>query len=209
MFDKRAPWPRPTFEEIRKRARILVIDDQDFPYQPLFARDDYNLTKKDDVTNLSELEDGSYDLILLDLQGVGTKESADEGLGILRHLREVRPAQMVIAYSEAMFSLEAQPFFKVADGVLQKSADYLTFKAKVDELLRARFSLGFYVQRITDESALPEKERTQLRRLAEEAILTGKIGKLTKFLRHNVDEKTIGRILMIIDVAMLVASIWK
>ena len=37
--------PRPTLQQIVDRARILVIDDQDFPYQTLFKRDGYNVTE--------------------------------------------------------------------------------------------------------------------------------------------------------------------
>jgi CheY-like chemotaxis protein len=48
-----------------------VIDDQDFPYKELFERDGYTVTKWDDVHDLAQLESGEFDLILLDLLGVG------------------------------------------------------------------------------------------------------------------------------------------
>jgi CheY-like chemotaxis protein len=101
----RLKWPQPTIDEIRKRARILVIDDQEFPYAKLFERDGYSIKKWDDVDNLTELEQGDHDLILLDLQGVGKAESAEEGLGILKHIRTRRPAQIIIAYSNADWPL--------------------------------------------------------------------------------------------------------
>jgi len=209
MLRRRGAWPTPSFEQIRKRARILVIDDQAFPYEALFARDGYSLTKEDDVSSLSDLEDGDYDLILLDLQGVGSKESSDEGLGVLRHLREVRPAQMVIAYSEATFGLKAQPFFRLADGVLQKSADYIAFKEKVDELLQSRFSVGFYVGRIAVEAGLAGRENARLADLAQRAIISGRPAKLRAFLKDKIDDKTIRRILIIIEAARFAASVWK
>jgi CheY-like chemotaxis protein len=207
-FRSRRTWPEPPFEEIRRRARILVIDDQEFPYQQLFERDGYNVNKQDDVVNLSDLEDGSYDLILLDLQGVGRGESNDEGLGVLKHLRAQRPAQIVVAYSEANFGLASQPFFQLADAVLQKSADYIDFKAKVDELLEARFSLGFYIDRIAEETHLGEKDRAKLSQLATQAIVEGKRSNLVSFLRDHSDAATLERVLRIVEVAISVASLW-
>jgi len=94
-------WPELSFEEIKKRARLLVVDDNEFPYKELFERDEYQIDKWDDIEKLSKLESGYYDIILLDIQGVGESQSEEQGFGILKHLRTTTPAQMVIAYSNA------------------------------------------------------------------------------------------------------------
>jgi hypothetical protein len=44
-FFRKKGWPDIPFSEIKKRARMLVIDDSDFPYQTLFERDGYTLEK--------------------------------------------------------------------------------------------------------------------------------------------------------------------
>ncbi len=85
MWFKRPKWPDIPFDEIKKRSRLLVIDDDDFPYQTLFERDGYTLEKWPDVTDLPKLESGYFDILLLDLQGVGRQQSSEQGLGILRH----------------------------------------------------------------------------------------------------------------------------
>jgi CheY-like chemotaxis protein len=91
---------------MRKRARLLVIDDQEFAYERLFERDGYNLTKWKDIENLEPLENGEYDVILLDIQGVGKQYSEEQGLGILRHIRKSNPTQIVIAYSGDDYKLD-------------------------------------------------------------------------------------------------------
>jgi len=206
----RLQWPEPTIDEIRKRARILVIDDLEFPYSQLFERDGYVIKKWDDVSNLTELEHGDYDLILLDLQGVGRAESAEEGLGVLKHIRTRCPAQIIIAYSNADWPLKNQPFFKMADATLQKSADYVEFKEKVDELLRQRFALGFYVSRIQAELASHKQDLPALDKNSRDAILTGRPEQLGKYLRDKVgDTATVDRVIQIANIAVGVANLWK
>jgi CheY-like chemotaxis protein len=207
---RRGQWPEPTIDEIRKRARVLVIDDQEFPYAKLFERDGYAIKKWDGVDNLVELEQGDYDLILLDLQGVGKAESAEEGLGILKHIRTQCPAQIIIAYSNADWPLKNQPFFRMADATLQKSADYVEFKENVDELLLKRFSLGFYISRIQIEMEEHKQDVAALDRYSRDAILSGRIEPLAKYLRDKVsDTAAIDRALQIANIAVGVANLWK
>ena len=132
-----------SIEEIRKRARLLIVDDGDFFYLALFRKDGYNIEKWNDVTDLPKLESGYYDIVLLDIQGIGKKQSKDQGMGILRHLKKACPAQIVVAYSNADFSLKYKEFFDLADKVLAKQADYVDFKRAVDELLGSRFCWVF------------------------------------------------------------------
>ena len=47
-------------KEIIARVRMLVIDDQDFPYVKLFKRDGYNVEKWKDVGRLVQIEEGDY-----------------------------------------------------------------------------------------------------------------------------------------------------
>ena len=78
---KKPTWPEISLDEIKKRARLLVVDDSDFPYQSLFGRDGYTLEKWPDITDLPKLESGYFDIVLLDLQGVGREQSKEQGLG--------------------------------------------------------------------------------------------------------------------------------
>jgi DNA-binding response OmpR family regulator len=203
-------WPSIPFEEIRKRSRLLVIDDQEFPYLPLFRRDGYNIEKWSDVQRLTDLQDGRYDLILLDLQGVGRQESHEQqGFGILRHLREQYPTLLVVAYSNADWSLKYQEFFALADSVLPKTADYVDFKARVDDLLKTRFSLGFYVNRILDEARRLDLDEKRLESLSRQAISQRDLRRLRVYLHDtHASPAAIDRVLSIVNSAIGIITAW-
>jgi CheY-like chemotaxis protein len=211
MFDffKRKDWPTMPFDEIKKRARLLVIDDEDFVYKDLFTRDGYVIDKWDDVNDLPKLEQNFYDIILLDVQGVGKKLSADQGLGILKHIRKTVPAQVVIAFSNADYSLKYQDFFNLADASLSKGADYVEFKQKVDQLLLQCFSLGFYVEKVTSVVGGRVDDLERLEKETRKAILQDKPKSLTAYLADKVnDPKTMELAAGIIKVAAKVAKEW-
>lgn len=209
MFN-RGNWPQVDHTQIVKRARILVIDDGEFPYMPLFKRDGYNVDKQSDVEQLAALENGDYDVILLDLVGVGAEQSDQQGLGILQHIRTTNPAQIVVAYSNAEWSLEFKPFFDQADAVLHKTrADYYEFKRTVDSLLEKRFSLGFYVDRamaqLGDRAAKAPKARkkiTQALRTRDTSRLAGYLG------THIEDQITVDRVVQVVQVGIAAAQLW-
>lgn len=192
-------WPAASAVEVRRRARLLVIDDQDFPYLELFRRDGYNITKWDDVTDLPSLERGDYDLLLLDIHGVGQEYSRDQGLGVLEHLLEAAPTVIVIAFSDADWSLEYKRFFDRADATLHKGADYVEFKRRIDELLEHRFSLEFYLSRIERVLGPESLDRAELREAARKAILARDVGSFRKYLEaRSIDE---GRVALALTVA--------
>lgn len=203
-------WPSLSLEEIRKRARLLVIDDEEFVYKSLFENDGYVIDKWNDVENLSKLEDNYFDIILLDVQGVGSALSADQGLGILQHIRERAPAQIVIAFSNADFSLKYQTFFERADAVLSKGADYVEFKRKVDGLLVQRFSLGFYVNRISAAIGNHIEDQERLERETRKAILRNRPSDFRKFLLDKItDPKTLDIAVAVVEVGVKVMQTWR
>ena len=201
-------WPDLSMEEIRKRAKILVVDDMDFAYLDLFRKDGYTLDKWDDVDDLPKLESGYYDIVLLDIQGVGRDQSQEQGLGVLRHLRLACPAQIVIAYSNADFSLKYQEFFQMADGTLAKSDDYVEFKRMVDRHLGQRFSLGFYIDRVAKVASPYLSDVSKLKDLTSSAILKGNRKKLTAYLNDHIENKeAISMILQIVAVGVAIAAL--
>jgi len=209
IFRKPA-WPEIPLEDIKKRTRLLVIDDAEFPYQELFKRDGYTIERWADVLDLPKLEAGAYDIILLDLQGVGRQQSAEQGLGILRHLRQVSPSQIIIAYSSADWPLKYQEFFRLADEVLAKSSDYVDFKRKVDDLLKQRFSLGFYVNRVRTLVAEHLQGSDQLDRVVRRSIQDRSPEKLQKYLQGKItDPQVINAAANVVRTAIAAWSLWK
>ena len=208
-FKKPREWPSPEHAEIVKRSRILVIDDGPFPYMTLFERDGYTIQQWPDVEDLPALEDGKFDVILLDLRGVGRQESADEGFGLLRHIRKSSPGQIVVAYSNEDLSLTYQPFFRDADAVLAKTTDYVEFKRVVDQLLDQRFSLGFYLSRIENELGDYTSTAPKALSKARSAILKGDTKPLRKYLNQHVEDAvTIDRVIALAGLAIQIAGMW-
>ncbi len=206
-FTRRRKWPELPFDEIKKRAQVLVIDDEDFAYKLLFNRDGYRLDKWDDIDDLPKLENGYYDLILLDIQGVGREHSHEQGLGVLKHLRAVNPVQIIVAYSNADWSLRYQEFFRMADATLAKGADYVEFKRTVDNLLKQRFSLGFYLDKIVSVLGDETGDPRHMRELAEKAILTGKTRDIEKALKIGVEKtELVTTVLSIVKSAITLAA---
>ena len=208
MNKKHRQWPKLSLEEIKKRARILVIDDDEFAYVALFQKEHYSIDKWDDVQDLSKLEEGYYDLILLDIQGVGQTLSEEQGFGVLKHLRAVSPSLIIIAYSNADYSLKYQEFFDLADSKLAKTADFVDFKRTVDDYLKKRFSFGFYFDRICEIAQLKSEERLQLRENIEECILNDKTDQLKVILQaHHVNRENVQLALSVAQVAVGIAAI--
>jgi CheY-like chemotaxis protein len=211
IFSPSRAWPAVPHDDIVRRSRILVIDDGDFAYMPLFERDGYTIQQWHDVDDLTALESEGFDLILLDLKGVGAKESADEGFGVLKHIRETSPSQIVIAYSNSDLSLAYQPFFRNADAVLHKTqTDYVEFKRTVDQLLDQRFSRGFYVNRIRRELADFEGSAPQAVKKAEKAMVSNETESLRGYLVRKIDDEvTVDRVIAIVAAGAQVAALWK
>jgi len=203
-FGRKADWPQLPADEIRKRSKLLVIDDQQFDYVSLFEKDGYNIEKWDDIVDLPKLESGYYDVILLDIQGVGKQQSSNEqGFGILKHLKKVRPPQIIIAYSNADYAVKYQDFFSMADAAFSKASDYVDFKRKVDELLISRFSMGFYVDKIIALASPHTSDMGKIRKLSRKAIAQRNANIVKPYLEGVIDDKElITTILRIIGCAI-------
>jgi len=202
-------WPKLATEDIVKRARLLVIDDAEFPLIKSFRKDGYNMEKWNDVRDLGSLESDSFDLILLDLQGVGRGHSPDQGFGILKHIRETNPAQIVVAYSNEEWPLEYQPFFHNADAVLPKTkTDYYEFKRTVDSLLAKRFSLDYYVERAASEMHDYAGAAPKAPKKIRAAILDRKSDDLADYLKARIDDAhTVERVIQVVQIAIQMAQV--
>lgn len=86
--------------------------------------------------------------------------------------------------------------------------DYMAFKRTVDHLLNERFSLGFYVERITRE--LGELANDETRAQVRKAILRQQPERLRRYLTGKIDDViTIDRVIAITGVAIAAAQLWK
>jgi CheY-like chemotaxis protein len=197
-------WPDLPFDLLKKRTRILIIDDENFEYMPLLQKDGYSIDKWNDLVDekVTELENGLYDIILLDIQGVGKDFSRNQGLGILMHLKKINPAQIIVAYSNSDYNLKYQDFFKLANDVIEKSQEYFHFKEIIDKNIKLRFSYEYYLTLILgklDKSTDNKKINTLIRK----SIKHNRSVIINKYLNsNNIDKETITFIINIISSAI-------
>jgi len=133
------------FEELKKRTRILVIDDEDsFPVS-LFKADGYSIDQWNSVKEYNKLVVGFYDIIILDIKGVARHISEDDGLGVLESIKKENPTQIIIAYSQYSYDLSKARFWELADEKIAKPSDYLKMKTIVDNLIYTQFKPQRYI----------------------------------------------------------------
>lgn len=153
------------FEELKKRTRIVVIDDEDsFPIT-LFQNEGYSIDKWPKVTDYSKLENGFYDIIVLDIKGVAQHISEDDGLGVLVNLKKKNPAQIIISYSQHSYDLNKVQFFQLADENITKPSDFLKIKNILDNLITTQFKPERYVtalNAVLHKNNVSEKEIKKL-----------------------------------------------
>src|SRR5438067_2540709 len=121
-------------DELRRRSRILVIDDErpelvDDLQKAGFAVDYHPDINKE---NLSFLDQNIFDLILLDFGNVGTSVGPDQGLTLLRHIKRINPAIVVLAYTSKALGADHADFYRLADGVLAKDAGIAESMEKIE-----------------------------------------------------------------------------
>lgn len=168
-----------SFEDIKRKARIVVIDDQEeaFPYK-LLQNEGYNIVYWPKIEKLKDLESGDFDIIVLDINGVATKEiSANDGVGILEHLKKNNPAQIVIAYSGLQYDFSQASFWSLADDYLGKPSPLIACKEKIDRLLKEKFTPEYYWRNIENV-------------LRDNNVSSKKIKNIEKIIVNSIRKKT-------------------
>ncbi len=93
------------------------------------------------MQSLSRLEQGDFDIIVLDIKGVAGKITELDGFGILQQIKQVNSSQIIIAFSGETFDIGKTQFFKLADDVLAKPVDTLKCKQVLDQLIQEKFTV--------------------------------------------------------------------
>lgn len=130
-------------EELQRRSRILVIDDERPDIIDDLVKSHFAVDYKPDMqADTIELVDRPmYDLILLDFGGVGSAFGKEQGLSLLRHIKRVNPAVVVLAYTSKALKSDHADFFRLVDGVLGKDAGITESLEKIEDGLRKAHSL--------------------------------------------------------------------
>lgn len=186
MFKQQSSRPAATLETVRKHSRILVIDDLEFPLQSRLEDEGYHLERWAEIKRLNQLTEGHYQLILLDIQGVGTELAGSrQGLGVLEHIKTINPAQAVILYSSSPYGLSDNETVNLADASLNKSAPYVQYQQLIDRLLVAQASPDYYIEHLQRLVGGDERRARKVLKLARKAIEGGSQARLESQLSRT------------------------
>lgn len=90
-----------TTNQLRESSKIVIIDDQIEEMSALIERlrsNKFNITPQNDITSLNDIE--AYDIVIIDLQGVGKKIDPDEeGFGVIKQISKNYPEKGLGVYS--------------------------------------------------------------------------------------------------------------
>lgn len=137
----------PTIDQLKNRARLLVVDDQTFEYLPALEQEGFSVKWVQDIVSTVDVEQGAYDVVLLDLHGVATSISSKQGIGALTQIKRGSPAQMVVAYSSANWNVTDGRDIDLADVVLDKAqAAFPDFRQSVAKLLLRSADVNHYLE---------------------------------------------------------------
>ncbi|HEX5422021.1 MAG TPA: hypothetical protein VFW94_00610 [Candidatus Acidoferrales bacterium] len=132
-----------TRDELLRRSRILVIDDERPEIVDDLKRAHFAVDYEPDIdaTKIDLIDKRIYDLILLDFGNVGRAFGSDEGLSLLRHIKRVNPAVVVISYTSKALGASQADFYRLCDAVLPKDAGISESLEKIELELRRAHSI--------------------------------------------------------------------
>ena len=130
---------------LRGGARAIPVSEETtFPFVVL-RQQGYSIDYWPDVQDIGKLEEGLYDIIILDIGGIGRElDEDDEGIAVLRHLKNRNPAQVVVAYSGQSYESAKIPFFQLADQYVPKPTSAIVWKEIIDDLIKTRMTVAYY-----------------------------------------------------------------
>lgn len=124
-------------EKLKRSCRILFIDDEKVDLVNDLKDEGFNADQDYNGTDISKIERGYIDLIILDYKGVGQKYGSDDGLSLLRSIKRVNPAVYVLAYtSQNLPPNKSSEFYTLSDGTLNKDGGVSDSIQRIEEALR-------------------------------------------------------------------------
>jgi DNA-binding response OmpR family regulator len=156
-----------------------------------------------DGASLRRLENGEYDIVILDIVGIVAPGFTDtgNGLGVLRRIKRANPSQVVIACSGRDYSLDDMEFFRSTDAMLGKPISAVRCMEVIDDALRTKIGAARYwdgVAALLRDNGVAE---VQIRKLESE--LAHSIRKGREFPVARVEE-IIGDVAAIVTIGELV-----
>ena len=190
--------PDLTRDDLVRLSRILVIDDERPDLVDDLAREGYAVDHDAAGDDTAKIEKGIYHLVILDYAGVGKRFGKNQGLDILKRMKEVNPAVYVLAYTSKSLSAEQSDFYRLTDGTLSKDAGVQESLEKVEQSLREALDLERLWRAALVAGRIPEAQKGHLTALLVRSIRKrdpGSIlGGMAKVVGCSVRDTLVGKL---------------
>lgn len=123
--------------ENRSSVKILVVDDQGFPYTEQMRDLNYNIKSVTDLETLDFAK--AYDIIICDVRGVGKKLAIrDEGIGLIRDVHNLYPYKEYAVYTANQVDLDMARSLKGIDiEIVPKIFDKDNWNSLLDKMVKS------------------------------------------------------------------------
>lgn len=175
-------------KDIKRNARILFVDDQEQSAVELLKNLGFQVDKVADVDLSMEkniIKKLKYDLVFLDIQGVGNAYEEKSGLGILNALKSNGKWPYVVSYTSKSYPLgspENKALENLSDGIAdkQRPESYETIAAT---WIERAFSIDGIIEEVLSH-IVPSKERDKL------ALNLGSlsISEMESYIKNNLKD---------------------
>jgi DNA-binding response OmpR family regulator len=163
-----------TSSELKRKTKIVVIDDEEesFPYK-LLQDDGYTIEwwEKVDAQKLNRLENGDFDIIILDIMGVADRElSNTDGIGVLKRIKNVNKHQIIVAFSGQSYDLSKTEFWRLADDALSKPVTFIQCKEILDSLIRKHINIISYWNAVKAQLVANNTPESNIRKIEKDIV---------------------------------------
>lgn len=106
-------------KELRQKAEILIIDDEEVVFENYLQKNGFHITHKRDIDTIRDVAD--YSVVMCDIRGVGASLGYEkEGAYLIKEIKANYPNKQVVAYTGSSYDTTYNDYFKLADAVTDK-----------------------------------------------------------------------------------------
>lgn len=190
--------PTLTREELIRRSRILVIDDETPPLIEDLRREGFSVDHDSIGSEITKINRGLYTIVILDYSGIGRNFGKNQGLDLLREIKRCNPACYVVAYTSKSLKIHQSDFYRLADATLSKDSGWSETIEKVEASLREAYDVARLWDSVLTLCKADNKQRKILTRALAVAIETNNeehiMAKLGKLVGASVSDTLVGSI---------------
>jgi DNA-binding NarL/FixJ family response regulator len=125
-------------------------------------------------------------LIILDFGGVGKKFGQDQGLSLLKHIKRVNPATIVLAYTSKSLPAEQSEFYRLTNGTLSKDAGIQESFSKIEDSLREALNIERIWAAVLQLVVKDPEDKKELQATLMKCLKKNKFDNLNEQLAHHV-----------------------